>query len=319
MPANLTPQYREAERKFREAKTPSEKLSFLREMLAVIPKHKGTEKMQADLKKRISKLQDSVAKSHRVGRRPYAFSVEREGAGQIVLVGPANSGKSSFLRSLTHAEPEVAPYPFTTRTPLPGMMQFEDVQIQLVDMPPIQKGDMEHWFYQLLRNADGALVVLDATAPALLEELELAGGHLAQGKAGRVLVLANKMDLKPDAEAIRLLEEAAGEMRDSAGNSVRVVPCSALTGAGSGEIRREVFQLLGLVRVYTKIPGKKPDTDRPFVVKTGSTVLDVAGLVHKDFAVTLKFAKIWGSGTFEGQCVQRDHAVKDRDVVEFHI
>lgn len=363
MPANLPPQYHEVERKFREAKEPAEKLAFLREMFAVLPKHKGTDKLQADLKRRISKLQDSLQKSHKVGRRPYAFSVEREGAAQVVLLGPANSGKSSILKALTHAEPEVAPYPFTTRKPMPGMMKFEDIQIQLVDMPPVVEEGVEHWFPQLVRGANATLVVVDGSSPALLEDFELvqremgrnnialvgavptsttpeqvtpAGSTLPGIKAAgsssplgqetvsgevkpvearvvkRSLVVASKVDVEFGRQGVTLLEEYLGK-------SFKVVPFSAVTGECTEALTFQIFEMLSLVRVYTKVPGKKPDLDRPFVLPSGSTILDVAGLVHKDFAVNLRFARIWGKGVFDGQFVERDHVVRDKDVVELHI
>ncbi|MCX5800002.1 MAG: 50S ribosome-binding GTPase [Candidatus Eisenbacteria bacterium] len=365
MPANLPPQYHEVERKFREAKEPAEKLAFLREMFAVLPKHKGTDKLQADLKRRISKLQDSLQKSHKVGRRPYAFSVEREGAAQIVLLGVPNSGKSSILRALTHAEPEVAAYPFTTRKPTPGMMPFEDIQIQLVDMPPIVEEGVEHWFPQLVRSADAALIVADVTSPTLFEDIELI--HSEMGRYGislvgrlpgksqesasaerasehapttvdappearsassqeptgevaaseakavrKALVVANKVDVTVQSETLTLVKEYLGQ-------SMKVVPFSALTGEGTGTLGSQVFEMLALVRVYTKVPGKKPDLNRPFVLPGGSTILDVARLVHKDFAANLRFAKTWGAGVFDGQFVERDHVVSDKDVVELHL
>jgi len=340
MPANLPPQYHEVERKFREAKEPSEKLAFLREMYAVLPKHKGTDKLQADLKRRISKLQDGIQKSHKVGRRPYAFTIDREGAGQVVLLGAANSGKSSILKALTNAEPEVAAYPFTTRKPLPGMMPFEDIQVQLVDMPPVVADAIEHWFPQLVRSSDAALIVADVTSPTLLEDVDLvfkemkklnislasgagSGPASSQGQtlaaeaadAGEIkkaLVVANKMDLGPDAETAELLREYLG-------GEMRIFPFSALTCEGAEKLKAGVFEMLSLVRIYTKIPGKKPDLDRPFVLPVNSTILDVANLVHKDFSSNLRFARIWGTGVFDGQCVERDHIVKDRDVIELHI
>lgn len=370
MPANLPPQYHEVERKFREAKEPAEKLGFLREMYAVLPKHKGTDKLQADLKRRISKLQDGLQKSHKVGRRPYAFTIDKEGAGQVVLLGPANSGKSSILKALTHAEPEVAAYPFTTRKPLPGMMLYEDIQIQLVDMPPIVAEGLEHWFPQLVRSADAALIVVDINSSTLLDDIELVLKEMKrsgvsfvsrvstasssasdasssvseaspsvsdsspsarrtsppvsaasssvsdssppEGQVKRALLIANKIDLGTEPESVVLLKEYLGK-------EMNVVMFSALTGEGAADFKQQVFEMLGLVRVYTKIPGKKPDLERPFVLPINSTILDVAKLVHKDFAANLRFARIWGKGVFDGQFVERDHIVTDKDVVELHL
>ncbi len=356
MPANLTPQYHEAERKFKEAKTPEEKLQCLREMFAIMPKHKGTDKLQADLKRRISKLQDESQKARKSGRRPYAFAVEREGAAQMALVGPPNSGKSSVLRALTRAEPEVAPYPFTTRMPLPGMMQFEDIQIQLVDLPAVSETGMEQWAAQIVRGADAALVVLDLGAAGVLDDLEMLESQLAgkgvyltgegptteperpapaadgQAAAGpsaipglppnsavrKAMVIGNKSDLCPHPQVVELLRAALSDRRKGLGR-LRLVPFAATETSNVAELKLELFGLAGIVRVYTKIPGRKPDMDRPFVLPAGSTLMDVAALVHKDFLVSLKFARIWGSGEFEGQCVQKDHVMRDRDVVELHL
>jgi len=339
MPANLPPQYHEVERKFREAKEASEKLDYLREMYAILPKHKGTDKLQADLKRRISKLQDALQKSHKIGRRPYAFSIEREGAAQVVLLGPTNSGKSSILRALTHAEPEVAAYPFTTRTPMPGMMPFEDIQIQLVDMPPIVDGGVEHWFFQIVRGCNAALIVIDGTSQAMLKDIELVGKEMARAGiylAGtmpgttprttpkdqsdanetqivkKALIVANKMDIGSHAETLALLEACLD-------GGLKAVPFSAVTKEGTDPLKSDIFRMLSLVRVYTKVPGKKPDLGRPFVLPLGSTVLDVASLVHKDFASNLKSARIWGAGVFAGQFVDRDHVVNDKDLVELHL
>jgi ribosome-interacting GTPase 1 len=362
MPANLPPQYHEVERKFRDAKTADEKLELLREMLAVLPKHKGTEKLQADLKRKISKLQVDTQRARKSGRRPYAFTVEREGAAQIVLVGPPNSGKSSILKALTRAEPEVAPYPFTTRRPLPGMMQFEDIQIQLVDLPAISELGTEHWVAQIIRNADAALLVLDIGAPTLLEDLEMInrqlatkGIHLAgtAGESGRAhpagpearcgtdytgetsaqpapglppnfvskkaLVVGNKSDLSQDAQqAEEILRASLSDHTEGLG-AMPLALFSAVEPRGTPALKQRVYELAEIIRVYTKIPGRKPDMDRPFVLPKGSTLMQVAALVHKDFVASLKFARIWGSGAFDGQCVQKDHVMEDRDVVELHI
>jgi len=151
MPANLTPQYKQAEERFRAAATHDEKLDALREMIALLPKHKGTEKLYADLKKRLAKLEEEGAHTHRgATRHDDPGHVRREGAGQWVLVGPPNAGKSALLAALTNAHPEVAPYPFTTRVPLPGMMAFEDLLVQLVDTPPVSPQHAEAWLTNLV-------------------------------------------------------------------------------------------------------------------------------------------------------------------------
>lgn len=328
MPANLTPQYLDAEKRFRQAKTPAEKISALEEMLALIPKHKGTEKMQADLKRRLSKAREEAQKKGKAGARGFTYHVPREGAGQVVLVGPPNSGKSSLLAMLTNAEPEIADYPFTTRKPLPGMMEFENIKIQLVDLPPLAAAWTEGWVFALIRNADLVLVVVDLGDDEVLDQVERVKNQLAEHKIRlvgelaasspeeglaekRALLVGNKEDLEGAKERAALLAEFyAAELP--------IFTVSAASGSNLEALRRAIYDGLGVVRVYTKSPGKKPAFDAPFVLKQGATVLDVAESVHKDIAAGLKFAKIWGVDKFDGQRVTRDYVVQDGDVIELH-
>ncbi len=174
MPANLSPQYQAAEERYRAAESIEEKIEALRDMLATIPKHKGTEKLQADIKRRLSKaIEDQEHGKKSGGRRQDPGHIPREGAGQIALIGPPNTGKSSILACLTHAHPEVADYPFTTHAPLPGMMPFEDVQVQLVDTPPLAGEPFDAVLINIARNADAILLVLDPADPEALDHPEL--------------------------------------------------------------------------------------------------------------------------------------------------
>jgi hypothetical protein len=325
MPANLTPEYLEAERRFRSAKTTAEKIESLEEMFATIPKHKGTEKMQADIKRRLAKLRSEQSKRP-ASRAGLIYKVDKEGAGQLALVGPPNSGKSALVGRLTHATPEVADYPFTTRAPHPGMMAFEDIQFQLVDLPPVHPELHESWVYQIIRNADAALVVVDLSDPDLLEDLETtlvelvkAKVHLGRGTtpegtgwlAKKALLVANKRDLGGAAESLEILRELYGSRYE-------MIAVSAETGDGLDELRRAVFELLELVRIYTKVPGHKMEMTTPYVLARGSHLVDLAALVHHDFITHLKYARVWGHGKFEGQMVNRDYLLADKDVVELH-
>jgi ribosome-interacting GTPase 1 len=327
MPANLTPQYLEAEKRFRQAKTPAEKISALEDMLALIPKHKGTEKMQADLKRRLSKAREEAQRKGKAGARGFAYHVPREGAGQVVLVGPPNSGKSTLLAMLTNAEPEIAPYPFTTRKPLPGMMEFENIKIQLVDLPPLAPDWTEGWVFALVRNADLALVVVDLASDEVLDQVEQVRRQLAEHKirlvgraaqgsaedavaAKRALLVGNKEDDEGAKERAALLSELALDWP--------FLTVSAASGSNLETLRRALYDSLGIVRVYTKSPGKKPDLEAPFVLKQGATVLDVAEAIHKDLAASLKFARVWGVDKFDGQRVTREYVVQDGDVIELH-
>jgi uncharacterized protein len=325
MPANLTPDYLAAESRFKSAKTTREKVEALEEMQATIPKHKGTEKMQADIKRRLAKLRAEQSKRP-PSRTGLLFEVERAGAGQLAMVGPPNGGKSALVRALTHATPEVADYPFTTRAPQPGMMNFEDIQIQLVDLPPVHPDVHESWVYQIVRNADAALLVVDLNDPDLLEDLETTLLELGKSKVylGRgampevvgwmqkkTLLVGNKRDLAGAEVDLEILRELYSSRFDLAA-------VSAETGEGLEALRHTVFDLLELVRVYTKAPGHKLEKTAPYVLKRGSHLVDLAGAVHHDFVAQLKYARVWGHGKFEGQMVNRDYVLADRDVIELH-
>ena len=328
MPANLTPQYLEAELKFKQVKTTPEKIKALEVMMAVIPKHKGTERLRGQLKSRMAKLKEDLQKRPTVGKAEQAYNIKREGAAQIVLLGLPNSGKSSLLSQITNASSEVADYPFTTQKPIPGMMKFENLQIQLVDVPPVQLDHIEPGFPNLIRNADALLLLVNLTEDPifqmeiLLEELNgmrikvVGKGPIPSLEVGWVslpaLLIGNKCDVKDAMDAYRRLES---HFRDAS----PILPISAKERMNFDELKKEIYQILNILRVYTKIPGKEPDLTEPVILKKGSTVGDVALSIHKDFAAKLRYAKIWGSGKFDGQMVKRDFLVNEGDVIELHI
>jgi ribosome-interacting GTPase 1 len=351
MPANLSPEYKKAEAEFKRAREPRERLRWLREMLRTIPKHKGTEHLQADIKTRIKQLTEEVAGPRKGGARTGpTHSIRPEGAAQVALIGPPNAGKSTLHSRLTGSHAEVAPYPYTTKTPLPGMLPYRDVHFQLVDLPPVSADFLESWYVNALRPADAAMLVVDLSDPECVDHVVAIRDRLDQRKvtlderwtgaaaadkaweavrgeeaeppeegADQVpdpfrirlptLLVANKSDLDPDPDEVRVLEELLG-VRFPA------VAVSAETGAGVDGIGPQLFDGLGIVRVYTKVPGRPADTKRPYTVRRGDTILDVARLVHKEIAESLKFARVWGSGQFDGQQVGADHAVADGDIVE---
>jgi len=331
MPANLTPQYLEADRKFKEAKTTQEKIKALEEMMATIPKHKGTEKMRAMLKTRMAKLKEAAQARPAGTRHGISFHVEKSGAGQVVVIGPPNSGKSQLIAALTGAQPEVGDYPYTTRAPAPFMMKFENIRIQLVDTPPLAPDEIEPDLLELVKATDAVLLVLDLgdqETPSVLESLlsrlkekrlELVAETPAQSpEAGhyvkKTLLVANKCDV-PEAEAnLAFLKEYFGP-------SHVFFPVSGGRGDGLEELRRKIFLLLNIIRAYSKIPGKKADRSEPFALKRGTTVIDLARAVHKDFFEKFKYARIWrpGSLAFQGQMVNRDFVLEDDDIIELHI
>ena len=313
MPANLTPDYLAAEQEYKSARTHQEKIAALERMLATVPKHKGTEKLQADLKRRLSQARKDSQKKGGAHSVPF-YLVEKEGGGQVALIGPPNSGKSLLLRSLTNAEPEVADYPFTTRLPCPGMMAIEDVQVQLVDLPPLARDYSELWLPQAIRHADDRILVVDPSDPELLDQIGFIEALLDERRIPRPrLLLANKCDLDPGGGNFDALRELYG-------GRYRMLAVSAAPGLNLDTFRREVFDLLELVRVYTKRPGKPADLAAPYVLKRGATVLDAARHVHKDFAEHLKFARLFTKdGHRDGLMVERTHLVEDGDILEFHL
>ncbi len=331
MAANLTPQYMEAEKKLRSATIPQERLEIMQEMLALMPKHKATEKLQAQLKTKIAKLKEEMQKPSASGKHGVSYLIDKQGAGQVVVVGPPNSGKSFLIKQLTGAEPEVGDYPFTTRVPAPYMMKFENVKIQLIDLPPITAEYLESWQVEMIKIADAALVVADAADPDSPELLETLFARLKEKKVEfvsetyeppadeavrifhkRTLLLANKSDLDPAGENRKALEfffEA----------QLPLVSISAEMGEGLDELRRRIFDLLQVIRAYSKPPGKKIDHSDPHVLKKGANVLDIARSVHKDFAEKLAYARLWREGLYSGQMVTRDEVLQDQDVVELHL
>lgn len=320
MPANLGPLYHVAEERYRQAVTEEEKLDALEEMLATIPKHKGTEKMQADIKRRMARIKASM-RSSKGPRRRELYRVEKHGAGQVALAGPPNSGKSQILKAMTRAAPEVAEYPFTTREPLPGMARWENVQIQLVDLPPLAPETSQPWLWGILRLADGLLIVVDIGDDDVLEDVDRLIAFMEdnnvrivnQGERGfnekKALCAATKCDLPGAPDRLELLSEVLGDRME-------VVPCSGMTGEGLEELAsRMFFDLLGKIRVYTRPPGRKPDFRQPFVLDRGTTVIEAAMTVHKEIAESLRYARAWGKDVFDGQMVPRDHVLNDGDVV----
>ena len=328
MPTNLPPECLEAEQRYRAAKSPEEKAATLEAWISTIPKHKGTDKLRADLRRRLSKFKAASETSKSTSKQASAFHIGREGAGQVVLVGSTNVGKSALLAALTNATPEVADYPFTTWEPTPGMMPVEDVQIQLIDTPPLNRESVEPELIDLIRRSDLILLVVDLqTYP--IEQLEEAAAflhghrivprHLQErtSEPGHLifiplLVLVNKNDDESSDGDLQALRELLGD-------EWPLLPVSAATGRHLERLRRAVFEGLEIMRIYSKPPGKPPDMSAPFVLKKGSTVAVLAGKVHQDFIRNLKSARVWGSAAFDGQMVGRDHVLQDRDVVELRI
>ena len=355
MPTNVSPEYKQAEMEYRQAREPRERLDCLQEMLRTIPKHKGTENLQADIKTRIKQLREELTGpkkgAHHTGP---SHVIRAEGAAQVSLIGAPNVGKSSLHDRLTRSGAGIGVYPFTTHVPQPGMMPFEDIQLQLIDLPPVSADFMENWYFNALQPADAALLVVDLTEPDCVEQVQAILNRLAEKKVtlleswpgpvpqayaatplvanGRfddgtlqdddeiedpfhnnlsTLMVANKADLSGSGEEVQVLQEQLG-------TRLPAMVVSSKTGEGLEKLGPFLASALQIVRVYTRIPGKSADLDRPFTVRQGGTVRDVARLVHKDIAHSLKFARLWGGGQFAGQRVSAEHQVADGDIIELH-
>lgn len=325
MPANLTPEYFKAEKWFRSATSNDEKIMALEQMLRVMPKHKGTDHLRADLRKKLSRLKEGSGQK-KGGKHVDIFHVPRSGAGQIVLIGTPNCGKSSIVGGLTNAKVNIADFPFATNAPVPGMVKFEDIKIELVDMPPITAEYSAPGQVGTYRNCDLIAIVIDLSADIeeqmlicldFLESRSLlidseTPEHDSHGNAlgKKAFCICTKSDIaKPGAlESLKKFCKYPFEF----------VEISAMTDDGLEGLAEKLFNLLEIIRIYSKPPGKSADMTDPFTLPVGSTVMDLATTVHRQLAEKLKFARIWGTGVYDGQNTQRNHVLNDKDVIELH-
>ncbi len=328
MPANLTPQYLKAEEEYRRASTPEDELRCLQAMLREMPKHKGTDRLQADLKQKISKVKKEL-ESPKAQKKGRGLRILRQGAGRAILLGAPNVGKSQLIRALTRATPEVAPYPFTTREPMPAMMPWEDVMVQLIDTPPITSDSFDPLTLGLIRGSDLALLLVDlgsddgtTDCQGIIERLNQTKTRLAdrsyldEEDVGlsytRTFLVPNKIDAQDAALRLELLRETF-----DCGFDQYVI--SALEKTGIAPLREAIYNALDVLRVYTKLPqSKEPDYTKPFTIRRGGTLIEVAEMVHKDLARTLKYARVWGSQVHDATMVKGDYVLHDKDVIELH-
>jgi len=332
MPANLPPQYYELEREFRAEKDPRERLRLAQELLALMPKHKGTDKLQAEMKAKISLIKKQIEGGgegkHGVRQVQTFDFIEKEGAGQLILIGAPNTGKSSLLESLTHAKPLVADYPYTTREPLTGMMTFETIQLQLIDTPPISDEQFEHYLPNLIRNADTVVLVADLMSQKMTDDIEFILKVLEEK---RIILSPERAEHHDDPsnsykKAIICAHKSFEENTDDRLTELKAMfsnftlaPTSVLDETSLNAFRKAAFDSLGIIRVFTKRIGAEPEFKDPIILHPGGTVEQAANVLHKDFAHKLKFARVWGEGKFEGQRVHKDFVLSDKDIVEFHI
>ena len=328
MPTNLPPEYFAVEEKYKAAQTPEEEIELLEELISTIPKHKGTDHLRADLRRRLSRMKEKSQAQKKSGKGTVSpYIIDKEGGGQIALIGYANVGKSTLVAELTNADPEVSPHPFTTWLPTPGMMMIDNVQVQVIDTPPVDREFVEPEFFVMLRRVDMILLMVDLEADALtqMEEtiqllienrvvpLYLKDQYNEPGnKYVPLLVLGNKFDDETADENYHIFCELDDQ-------DTPCLPISCLTKRNIEMMKERIFEILGIMRVYSKSPMKEPDLSAPFVIQKGATVEEFALQLHRDFYDNLKSAKVWGSSDFDGQMVSRDYVLQDEDVVELKI
>nr|AYC79406.1 putative GTPase [uncultured bacterium] len=330
MAVNATPQYQKAEEAYRRAQSVQEQIECLEKMLVELPKHKASEKVQADLKTRLKDARAELVAEKAAPKKGKSYKFPRQGAGQVVILGGPNGGKSRLLAELTNATPEVAPYPFTTREPLPGMMDWEDVTVQLIDTPPITDSMFESYLPNIVRSTDAVLLCFDGSSDDAPEQTVTV---IKQMEERKTMLAVESGFVDDNFSLIRVKTLLVVTHGDDPGRDDRLAFFHEMLPSQSfqtqmvefdrpdsvQELRNRIFALLGVIRAYTKAPGKPADYTSPFTVPIGSMVEDLAGKVHKDLADTVKYAKIWGTSVAHGgQSVGRDHILADKDLVELH-
>lgn len=290
MPINAGPEYFVAERKFAAAKTKEQKVAALEEMIRTLPKHKGTDHMLAQLRKRLAKLKDEVEASGKSGGR-FGFSLKKEGAAQVCIIGPTQSGKSTLLNSLTNAKARVRDHAFTTKVPNVGMMIYEDVPIQMIEIPSTFDAE----FLSVARTCDLLIVLFDASRDVTKQEYEIKKILDERAISVPTIFVRNK----------RFIERS------------KYINISAKDGFGLQMLKDLIWSKLGLIRIYTKSPGKERELP-PVAVKPGSTVRDLTKEIHKDFLNNFKFARVYNDTRFSGVKVGLDYVLKDFDTLEIH-
>jgi uncharacterized protein len=294
MPMNVGFEYVNAEQEYNEAKTTAEKVKALKKMLSMIPKHKGTEKQQAQIKKQIKKLQEQVEFEKKQGKGAKSFTIKKEGAGQVAIFGKTNTGKSTLLKMLSGKNVKIADYEYTTSEPVHKMITFENVKIQGIEIPGIYNGFYDskngRQFLSVVRNADVVIVLADSKA-----DFDMIAAELEKAS-----IILTKTRERPE------------------GFEVRIPYIKLSKNKFSIDLIPKLWKKMNKIRVQTKTDGKI--APNPIVLPKSSTVEDVARMIHQDFVRKFRYAKIEGpSAKFKGQQVGLEHKCKDRDIVEVFV
>ncbi|MGQ9625146.1 MAG: OBG GTPase family GTP-binding protein [Candidatus Bathycorpusculaceae bacterium] len=389
MPTNLPPDARKKWAEVEATKNPREKLLRMQEFLSLVPKHKGTLKLRGQIKKQMAMMRKETEekKRRKVGKSGPKLFFEKEGAAQIAIIGLTNVGKSSLLMAVTNAKVEVSQSPYTTREPVPGILNYEDIQFQIIEAPALMEGsaDGRAWGLQTLglaRNADGLILMIDLSHDPVEQfslifgELEKARVLIAKPRArveiekkhfgaglriillGKLVdctfrdveellksyritdgvvkisgeatldevedaifestiykpsvIVANKMDLENAGANLKLLEAYVG-------GKLPVIAFSCETGFGFEKLGETLFKMLDIIRVYTKEPTEREPSKKPFILRKGATIHDLARSIHSDFGENFSYARVWAKRlVFSPQKVGSTFVLEDGDVVEIH-
>jgi len=299
---NQSPQYQKAEAKFLSAQSDKEKLIFLEEMIRECPKHKSAEKMLAQLKTRYKKLKEKIEKSRKLSSKSGTRGIKKEDM-QAVIIGSTNTGKSSLLRILTNAKPEIANIEakFTTNKSIVGIMNYDGTNIQLVEIPAFGS---EFYDKGLVNSADILLILITS-----LEQIKETEKVLSSSKGKRIIIF-NKVDLFSENDKRKI----SSTLQSKKYNFILI---STKTREGINELKNKIFKSFGKIRIFTKEPGKEK-TEKPIILEKDATVRNATEKILHGFSAKVKETKIWGpSSKFPGQIVGLNHRLKDLDVVEF--
>jgi len=301
MPINANFEYANAEEKYHSAQTDQEKLAALEEMIRTMPSHKGAENLRKNLKTRYKKLKQELIKSKK--KTKGKLGIKKQDL-QAVLIGLTNSGKSSLLKAVTNANPQIADYGFTTTEPEIGTLDYQGCSIQIIDLPPITSPNFNKG---IINSADTLLIVVEK-----INEIPFILGQIKQNKEATKIIIFNKIDLYNE-DIKRKISETLKSKR------YNHVIISAKTGEGLEELKEKIFKSFPIIRIYTKHPGKKSkNEDKPVVLHLNSNLEDVAEKILHGYSKKVKYAKITGpSAKFKNQKVGLKHVMQDKDVVEF--
>jgi ribosome-interacting GTPase 1 len=301
-PVNVSPEYAHAEKAYMAAETMEERIEKLKGMISVMPGHKGAENLRAQLRNRLKRYKEQLEKSKKSGKGS-RVGIKKEDL-QVVIIGNTNTGKSTLLDLLTNAEPKISQFQFTTIHPIIGMMNYETINMQIIENPSI---DSDYYDKGLTNSADTLLILVDN-----LEHIKEIEPFLKKSPSKKIIVFS-KADTLSENEKRKIKATLKSKFK-----KYEAVLISSKKKEGIPELKNKIFQSFEKIRIYTKEPNKKESSKKPIIMKKNSTVYHVAEKILKGFSKNVKQTKIWGpSSKFSGQIVGLKHKLKDMDIVEF--